>query len=77
VEVIKDSADTQFLKHNETSIPSMQLLFWLVHYTMTNYRLPMSNLAPGVTCILYMSVWRLEKKKSVLIEGFHVFTQSF
>ena len=73
MEVFKDSADTKFLNHNKNSIPSMQLLFWFVHYTLTNYRLPMNNLTPGVTRILYMSDWRLEKKKSVFIEGFRVF----
>jgi hypothetical protein len=48
VEVVKDSADTQFLNHNEISVPSLQLLFWFVHYTLTNYRMPMSNLVSRV-----------------------------
>jgi hypothetical protein len=76
-DMVKDGADTPFLNRNENSIPSMQLLFWFVHYNLTNYRLPMNNLTPRVTCVLYKSGWRLEKKKSIYIEGFRVFTQSF
>ena len=74
MEVFKDSADTKFLNHNKNSIPSMQLLFWFVHYTLTNYRLPMNNLTPGVTRILYMSDWRLEKKSQYSLRVFVSFS---